>query len=289
MLVPEVKKEIINQIFIDAFNRVSGVFLMNKPEGVTSHDVVDDMRRILRTKKVGHAGALDPFASGLLIILVGKYTKYTEAFINLDKSYSSEVIIGKSTDSQDIEGKVLEEKKIDEKTKKILLDKNKLEEKLIRAFMPSYDQLVPVFSSVKVQGRKLRQLARSAKEIQMLSKEKVKFILPNEPADIIVQLPRKKVQIKDINVSSVKEKNGFVSITLDVDCSKGTYIRQLAEDIGLLYDLPSFLNALQRTKIDEFLLQDALNIDEVYKLAVDQGILDKSLQELNLRLKRINN
>lgn len=149
---------VLNQIETDEFNRTSAILAINNPKDLTSHDIVNEVRRKLRTRKVGHAGALDPFATGVLIILVGKHTKHSDFFLNAGKEYRCKVLFGVSTSTQDPEGKVI---KIVDKDIEVEGVKVQLESK-IEKFKFGYMQRVPVFSSVKVNGQKLRQIARQA-------------------------------------------------------------------------------------------------------------------------------
>lgn len=286
MLVPEITSSIVNSLVLDNYKRPNGVFLINKPAGVTSHDIVDSVRKILRTKRVGHAGALDPFATGLLVILVGKYTKYTEALIAQDKSYTAQVILGISTTTQDPEGDVIEKEDI-QLEQLITAEQNlgQLEERLRKTFQPGYDQAVPLFSSVKIQGNKLRVLARQANQLEYLEPGKIRLYFPqpikfNGTSNTVhdLELPKKPVKINQLNLTKIealksleimeKEVTGsFISIETEISCSKGTYIRQLAQDIGDVLGFPAFLYNLQRTSIAKFELNDALTLDALAMLA----------------------
>ncbi len=252
MIIPEITDNIINKIEIDGFKRVNSILLINKPKGKTSHDMVDKIRKIFRTRKVGHAGALDPFASGLLVLLVGKYTKYTQALINLDKTYKSGVVFGIKTITQDPNGEIIDKQDVK------LKDFGSLEEiktKLVKKFSPNYEQIVPIFSSVKIQGYKLRVLARKAEKIEMKSKKIAKFFMPDNKI-FIAELPSRKVKINfqefnglekidKVNVLDSEIKSKYVLMKFIVNCSKGTYIRQLAQDIGEVFNLPSFLYSIE--------------------------------------------
>lgn len=282
MLIPQIDPQIVNKIQTDIYKRVSGFFLINKPVGVTSHDIVDDVRKILRTRKVGHAGALDPFAEGLLIILVGKYTRYTEALIQFDKSYRAEVLLGLATETQDPEGDITAEMAVPTSFPQDLAILNKT---LTDNFSPEYHQHVPLFSSVKLQGQKLRVLARKAEAIKRLSTGKYMLtIAENGKTDELeITLPQKTVKIPSINVTTIEEvdktivkdqtKSGkFLKLTVDVSCSKGTYIRQLAEDIGAIWGLPAHLTSLQRLTVGSYSLSEALSVDGLNALATSAGI-----------------
>lgn len=299
MLIPEIQQNLINRLLIDPYGKVSAVLVLNKPVGISSHDLVDDVRKILRTRKVGHAGALDPFASGVMILLVGKYTKYTEAVINFNKSYRAGIVLGLKTLTQDPEGEILEQQSISLETLIDNLGENPssiLLEKIKSKFMPEYKQTVPIFSSVKVSGNKLRVLARKASEIKFHSNAEVEFIFDNGEENLIVDLPQKIVQVKPHNLNNLVEvhqtiadnfskvSGDFIKFDLDVDVSKGTYIRQLAQDIGDLLAVPSFLESLVRTQVGPFTITSAIKIPELFEISQQHGILTKEteLDQLNL-------
>lgn len=277
MLIPEISESIINQLQTDFYKRVDGFFVINKPAGVTSHDVVDDVRKILRTRKVGHAGALDPFATGVLIVLVGKYTRYTEALIAEDKSYLADVVLGKSTTTQDPEGEVTvvaDDKQL-QSFWDLGLDESSMTAVLKKNFEPGYAQLVPLFSSVKIGGMKLRVLARKAKTVERLAAGKYKLQLHDATGnleDVLVDLPSREVRISDLEcnqITSWTDDQGisYPQLKVAVSCSKGTYIRQFAEDIGNLYNLPAFLTGLQRTSVGRYKLSSAITIEQLYDYA----------------------
>lgn len=267
----------LNKIEIDQFNRTSAVFAVNKPENMTSHDVVDIVRRKLRTRKVGHAGALDPFATGVLLIMVGKYTKMSMELMGKDKEYKASILLGAATSTQDPEGEITQVEIRDIQQKDLVkIDKIK----------NGYNQRVPLFSSVKVNGKKLRQLARKAKSYDFVSKDIVKLTMRDD-SEVEVELPYKQVNftkfqiedMKNVKVSdlgtSMKFKFAHKGIDKDevlpvmnltVACSKGTYIRQLAEDIGELLGVPAMLLNLQRTRISDVTLDQCINIEEIPEL-----------------------
>jgi tRNA pseudouridine55 synthase len=294
MLIPEIAEQIINKIGLDAYNRVSAVLLIDKPAGVTSHDIVDDVRKVLRTRKVGHAGALDPFASGLLVVLVGKYTRYTEALIQQDKSYLAEVTLGLSTTTQDPEGTVVQQS---DTFLSDLPDSVELTKTLQAKFMPGYDQQVPLYSSVKVSGHKLRSLARSATSIEKLESGNLLIKLPGKNGaveEFELELPIKNIKISKLECKEIAEVQGikldskevtghFVSAKIEVACSKGTYIRQLAEDIGNVLGRPAFLSGLSRTRVGAFFLENALSVEQLYNQSKEIGIQTKELAELRLK------
>jgi len=263
-----------NKIQYDEFGRASGVIGVYKPRGITSHDVVYKIRRQYFTKLVGHAGTLDPFAEGLLIILIGKALKYADQLIGLDKTYEAKSMIGVETNSGDIEGDVINSN----------FDSQFQSEKYlsVRAFFtPGYLQQVPIFSSVKVQGQKLRVLARSADTFAIRVENNKKWVdfITNAKITKTLEIPQRKVALDQLDLtgqSSLKaeiiledslisdslksvieytEKKSLATASFIVSCSKGTYIRQLIIDIGHSIKVPMTLYALKRTRIGEFTLE----------------------------------
>lgn len=256
-----------NQIFVDDFGRASGVLAINKPVDITSHDVVNRLRRDLKTKQIGHAGALDPFASGVLIMLVGKATKYSDLFLNSDKSYLATVLFGRSTDSADPEGKVLQD--ID--TSNLNFEQLSKELNSIKPkFVPEYEQYVPVYSSVKVGGEKLRVLARSSDKFEIIEEalgRKVVFTQGEKLVEVVLPKHLCKINRLDFSQPTILSYEGkqYASVVADVDCSKGTYIRTLAEDIGFALPgkLPAMLSALCRTRVADIHLNECLELDQI--------------------------
>lgn len=268
----QINKFVLNKIQKDEFGRISGILVLNKESGITSHDLVDRVRRRLKTRKVGHAGALDPFATGLMLILVGKATKLSQQLLNLDKEYLFDVLLGISTNTQDPEGSIvnISEVKLPLKTEI---------KKILESFTRNYKQTVPVFSSIRVGGVRLRELAHASSNISKKGKI-VTFKLNGKTRlfkssairkkitnsnEITLKLPERLVEIKNINLIKseiLKGKNiqikshpinssqNFPILTIHALVSKGTYIRQLAEDIGVkLGNIPSMLYKLHRTRI----------------------------------------
>lgn len=276
----------VNQITKDEFGRVSGVFAYNKPAGVSSHDIVYKFRRHFETKKVGHAGTLDPFADGLLIVLVGKATKLSDTFLNTDKEYRARILFGIETNSGDPEGDIVETY-----GKSFELDSSLIQE-AISNFSPSYKQSVPLFSSVKLGGKKLRELARSHHSFKLESRDKGAFVIfYNQKGEAVqnIQLPSKMVNIykADVINSGTYTKSELIDIfknvfgkrkqelketefklenyqyiDLLVKVSKGTYIRQLAIDIGRQLNKPAMLIELTRTKVGDFSIENTYKIEE---------------------------
>lgn len=212
---------------------MDGILIVNKPAGITSHDVVDFIRRKFNMKRVGHAGTLDPMATGVLVMLLGKATKLSNTFTNHDKEYVAKVFFGKKTDTQDASGKVIEEKNIDNPGIEAI-------KKALDSFKGDIEQIPPMVSAIKHKGKKLYELARSGKTV--------------------VREPRK-IRISDIEILDFK----FPELTFRVKCSKGTYVRTLCEDIGRSLGAPSHMSGLVRTQSGDFLLEDSKNMDEVHE------------------------
>ncbi len=293
---------IINQLQKDKNGNYSGILAIDKPKWMTSHDVVDVVRKKLKMRKVGHSGTLDPFATGLLLILVGKSTKLSSEFLNSQKEYRAQILFGITTDSFDVEGNILEVENLKDLDIDIKTIKNKL-----KKIQSGYMQKVPVFSSVKVDGVKLRVLARKAEDIK-IEGENVKFVFENKETKII-KLPSKKVTFTKFDLKNLRKisyndldfhfkekiKKGFLDfykkfvnyqfVTCDLVArvSKGTYIRQLAFDIGEILDIPAMLIDLRRTAIADFDLDHAMSLDDFFsKITIDDRLVEKEIPDKSL-------
>jgi tRNA pseudouridine55 synthase len=207
------------------------VLLINKPFEWTSFDVVNKLRYKLKIKKIGHAGTLDPLATGLLIICVGKMTKRIEEFMGLEKEYTGTFVIGQTTPSFDLETKVSEKKDISSITETKLFDAAK-------SLTGNIRQIPPLHSAIKVGGRRAYKFARSGKELEL------------QPRD---------VQVKVFEITSIQ----LPEISFRIVCSKGTYIRSIARDFGNALGVGAYLSQLCRTRIGEFKLSDAIALDEI--------------------------
>ena len=210
---------------------IDGFINLNKPTEMTSHDAVSIVRRIFGTKKVGHGGTLDPAASGVLPVAVGRATKFLE-YIDNDKSYRAEILFGTATDSGDITGEIVD---LAKNFSVPTLDELKLTAK---NFVGEIEQTPPKFSAIKINGRKAYDLAR----------KKIDF-----------DMPKRTVKIYRMEILKVDSKN----VTVEVDCSKGTYIRTLAADFAAKFNLPATLKSLTRIKAGSFCLENAATIDEL--------------------------
>ena len=209
----------------------SGFLLVDKPVGPTSHDVVDAARRALRTRKVGHAGTLDPFASGLLILAVGKMTKEISRFVGLDKSYEATLRLGAASDTMDRTGKIQETGIREQVTEERL-------RAILERFRGAIDQVPPMYSAKKVGGKKLYELAREGKEIE-----------------------RKPVRVTVHELELVEYAWPTAKIRTRV--SSGTYIRALADDLGKALGCGAYLEELRRTTIGSFDVKDAVKPEDI--------------------------
>lgn len=213
---------------------MDGVILINKEKNCTSANVVSKVKHILN-KKVGHTGTLDPNATGLLPILIGKGTKVSYYLINHDKEYEVTLKLGEKTETADTEGKVIEEKTVSEE----MLNKNNVD-KVLNSFLGEQEQIPPMYSAIKVQGKKLYEYARK---------------------DIHIDLKPRKIKIYDIVLNKIDVENKL--ILFKVQCSKGTYIRSLCEDIANRLGTVGYMKELNRTKVGMFDIKDSIHINEL--------------------------
>ncbi|MDF2928215.1 tRNA pseudouridine(55) synthase TruB [Anaerospora sp.] len=210
---------------------MNGIINILKPPGMTSHDAVSYIRRVFAMKKVGHAGTLDPAAAGVLPVFLGSATRLIEYSTEAAKSYRVEVTFGFETDTGDDTGKVTQTGPCE------LPARQRLEE-VLATFIGAITQIPPVYSAIKVDGKKLYELAR---------------------AGIAVEPKARQVHIHDIRILEVRRS----TLLLDVDCSKGTYIRSLCQDIGRKLGCPAVMSFLVRTKVGDFTLEQAVSIEEI--------------------------
>ncbi len=210
---------------------MDGIIVIDKPQGVTSRDVVNLVAKKFHTSKVGHTGTLDPLATGCLVIAIGQATKIIELLVDHDKTYVAEVKMGYRTDTLDISGQILE------KTEVPPLDAKELTRHL-EHFVGTYEQEVPLFSAARVNGKKLYQYARAGQE---------------------VTLPKRPVTIEEIKLLNLSPD----SFTFSCHVSKGTYIRSLIRDIGNELKIPCVMQNLRRTNLGIFSLEDACTIDDL--------------------------
>lgn len=227
---------------------MNGVFIVDKPYGYTSRDVVNVVGSLLNTKKIGHAGTLDPIATGVLVVAVGTGLKTLEFINERDKEYIATVKLGIETNTLDITGKVTKRKE------NYFLDTAKLQE-VIKSFKGKYLQTVPLYSSVKVGGKRLYKYARDNEE---------------------VELPKREVEIFDIELLDYNHDEFRFKATV----SKGTYIRSLIRDIGEKIDIPCTMKELRRTRQGNFSIEDATTIEKIGNGKINPMPLNKVLKEL---------
>ena len=223
---------------------IHGVINIHKEKGYTSHDVVAKLRGIVGQKKIGHTGTLDPDATGVLPVCLGKATKLCDMLTDKNKTYEAIMLLGKVTDTQDISGTVLSE------TQTNMLDEESVKA-AIMSFLGDYMQVPPMYSALKVNGKKLYELAREGVEVERKAR----------PVTIL------DIDIKEINLPRVR---------MEVSCSKGTYIRTLCHDIGEKLGCGACMEELIRTRVSRFKLEDSLTLSQVQELK-EAGNLDKIL------------
>ncbi len=226
-------------------SKINGILVIDKPENLTSRDVFNRVSNILGTKKVGHTGTLDPLATGVLVITIGKYTKLSDVLTSKTKEYLATFTLGFETDTLDITGTI---------TKKS--DKTISEKDIVSAclsFIGTYDQEVPLYSAVKIKGRRLYDYARN---------------------DRVVELPKRKVTIENLEVLSIKEN----TVTIKCLVSKGTYIRSLIRDIGASLGTYATMTSLRRTQQGKFSIDNSYTLEDIenndYKILLPREVLD---------------
>jgi tRNA pseudouridine55 synthase len=207
------------------------LLLIDKPFQWTSFDVVNKLRYVLKIKKIGHAGTLDPLATGLLIICTGKMTKRIEEFMGLEKEYTGKFTLGKTTPSHDLETAVSEGKDISSLTPALLHN-------AAHSLTGILQQLPPAHSAIRVGGKRAYQFARRGQEIELKHRE---------------------VDIKEFELTDIR----FPEVSFRIVCSKGTYIRSIARDFGEALGVGAYLSELCRTRIGSFTLENATTIDQV--------------------------
>jgi len=217
---------------------MEGILLVDKPRDHTSHDVVARLRGKLKTRRIGHAGTLDPMATGLLIILVGKATRVSQYLISLDKEYEGTIELGKVTDSQDAEGEVMETRPVPPFTEAEV-------KTAIKGFLGDQYQTPPMYSAIKIDGVPLYKSARKGVEVEreprfirVMSWELTRFALPH--------------------------------LDFRLRCTKGTYVRTLAHDLGNKLGCGAHLSALRRTATDKFNISQALTLDQIQALSLPE-------------------
>ena len=240
---------------------MDGILIINKPQGSTSHDIVYKVKKML-SEKVGHTGTLDPNATGVLPLLIGKGTLCSKYLINHDKIYEVKLKLGIKTDKADIEGKAIEEKEV---------PKNSLDEEnvknILKTFLGKQEQKPPMYSAIKVKGKKLYEYARKGQ---------------------VVEIEPRKIEIYEINLNSINVAKKEINFT--VHCSKGTYIRSLCEDIAEKLETVGFMKNLNRTKVGNFSINQSTTLEQFEKdlptghfglITIEEFFSDKNDIKLN--------
>ena len=222
-----------------------GMINVYKEPGYTSHDVVARLRGILKQKKIGHTGTLDPAAQGVLPVCLGIGTRLCDLLTDRDKTYCAVLLLGQETDTQDTTGKVLRE----EREKAMTLDEENIR-RTVGGFIGDYNQIPPMYSALKVQGKKLYELARQGKTVEREAR----------PVKIY------EIEIEEISLPRIR---------LTVSCSKGTYIRTLCHDIGEALGCAGCMEQLTRTRAAGFRIEDSLKLDEIEALAGEGRIAER--------------
>ncbi|MCX5666259.1 MAG: tRNA pseudouridine(55) synthase TruB [Candidatus Omnitrophica bacterium] len=223
---------------------MDGILIVDKPQGCTSHDIVDFIRKKFGLKKVGHAGTLDPMATGVLVVLIGKSTKLSNSFLSADKEYDATLMLGGTSDTGDAWGKI---------TPGVSTPgvENGIIENVFKRFIGPIEQVPPAYSAVKFKGRKLYEFARKGIEVKV------------EP---------RKIVIKELKIYKIDGQE----VSFIATCSKGTYIRQLCIDIGKELECGAYLSRLRRTRSGDFTIKEATALEELK--AMDTETLKKRLR-----------
>ncbi|MFB4162711.1 tRNA pseudouridine(55) synthase TruB [Alteribacillus sp. JSM 102045] len=238
-----------------------GIVPLYKPKGMTSHDCVMRCRRIYETKKVGHTGTLDPDVEGALPICIGKATKVAEYITFLPKQYEAEVTLGMSTTTEDASGEVVENKPV-----QTVLTKESIET-VFRQFLGKQRQTPPMYSAVKVNGKKLYEYAREG---------------------LTIDRPSKMIDIYDLSLreETLNHSDEKASFRFRVTCSKGTYIRTLAVDIGKALGYPAHMSFLKRIKSGPFAAKECYTLEEIQQKK-DAGMLEKTIHPIHKALQHL--
>ena len=235
---------------------MDGIINVYKERGFTSHDVVAKLRGILKQKKIGHTGTLDPEAEGVLPVCLGKATKVCDLLTDKDKTYEAVMKLGIVTDTQDMTGAVLEEKNPFEADNKVYSneEKQKLIQDAAMSFLGEYSQIPPMYSALKVNGKKLYELAREGKEVE----RKPRLVRIHE------------LMIEEIDLEQYEVK-------MIVSCSKGTYIRTLCHDIGEKLGCGACMKSLKRTKVERFVVEESYTLSQIEEFVKNGRIEEKLL------------
>ena len=243
-------------------NNKNGIIVINKDKGYTSFDVVSILRKKLGIKKIGHTGTLDPNATGVLIIVLNKYTKLVDLITSYDKEYEVEMILGKTTTTLDPEGDITQECDVSRITDDDI-------KSVLKEYVKTYNQEVPLYSAVKINGKKLYEYARSNRE---------------------VILPSKEVSIYKINLNSIERIDETINVKFTTRVSKGTYIRSLVRDIANSLNNVAYMNNLRRVKQGNISIDDAYTLNDIeennYKVLSIEDVIEIETKVIDDTLKK---
>lgn len=228
---------------------MQGIIIINKPQGFTSQDVVSKTKKILNVKKAGHTGTLDPMATGVLPVLLGNYTKLSKYLIEHDKTYIAKIKLGERRSTGDQEGEVVETKPVN----KELIEKENIEN-VLKTFLGKQMQIPPIYSAIKVDGKKLYEYARKGIEVKIDPRE---------------------IEVYKLDLLNIDLENDEIEIS--VSCSKGTYIRVLCEDISKRLDTVGYMKSLNRIIVDKFKIEDAIDFETLEKNKDNKDFLEKNI------------
>ena len=231
---------------------MDGILNINKPVGPTSHDIVVRLRRIIHPKRIGHAGTLDPPATGVLLICLDNATRITEYLMDLPKRYRATMVLGAETDTQDQTGSILQEFDCSHVNKDML-------DSVLKKFVGTIMQVPPMVSAIHYQGRRLYELARSGKTVERVAR----------PVQVY------SIQLVDFKPGSRAEA------TLDIECSRGTYVRTICADIGRALSCGAYMSSLVRTAIGKFTVDAAVSVE-----AVEEKVASGKLGEVIIRIDK---
>ena len=241
---------------------MDGIIIINKPKNCTSHDIVRKAKKAFN-EKVGHTGTLDPNATGVLPLLVGKGTQIAKYIINHDKIYEATLQLGEKTDTADVEGVVIETKYIPKESLQ-----TEIVNKVLQSFIGKQEQIPPIYSAIKVNGKKLYDYARKGEKVEIQ--------------------PR---QIEIYNMELIKIDVQNKTVEFRVHCSKGTYIRTLCENIAKKLDTVGYMKELNRTRVGEFSIDDSITIEELengnYNNFITVEEYFKNYKSINLNEKKL--
>ena len=239
------------------------IVIIDKSLEISSQGVVSKVKKILNVKKVGHTGTLDPMATGVLPILIGDATKLSKYLIEHDKKYIAELKLGEKRTTGDSEGEIVEKENVDI----LKIEEEKIKD-VLKSFLGESEQIPSIYSAIKVNGKKLYEYAREGKE---------------------VEVPSRKIFIKEINLLNIDTKNN--TIKFEAEVSKGTYIRSLCEDIAKKLSTIGYMSALRRVRVDKFDISQAVTLEELENNKESKEFLDKYLlktEDVFNNLKKIN-